>query len=171
MAPGIAGNVYAFSLRFEKGVLSGDLQEVQPFEVASHQRVNIRWDTQSPYPNATWLLGGVAQVELPHGYQKLGQDGIQIQCSGDDFFWDHVQQGHGSALILLLPVGYTLAHELVPASQQQRARIRTTWGKGIPGANRHSVSHRTQSRRQQPQDHMALERNKGSDCNGDHQNQ
>lgn len=107
MAPGIAGNVYAFSLRFEKGVLGGDLQEVQPFEVASHQRVNIRWDTQSPYPNATWLLGGVAQVELPHGYQKLGQDGIQIQRSGDDFFWDHVQQGHGSALILLLPVGYS----------------------------------------------------------------
>jgi hypothetical protein len=60
MALGIAGNVYAFDLRFEKGVLRGDLQEMQPFEKASHGLVNIRWDTASPYPAATWLLADVA---------------------------------------------------------------------------------------------------------------
>ena len=114
MAPGIAGNVYAFELRFESGVLRGDLQEVQPFERASHGPVNIRWETTSPYPAATWLLADVAQVELPLGFQKLGQKGIEIQRSNGDYFWDHVQRGHGSGLILLLPAGYTLAYDLVP---------------------------------------------------------
>jgi hypothetical protein len=114
MAPGIAGNVYAFDLRFENGVLLGDLQEVQPFEQASHGPVNIRWDTTSPSPAATWLLATVAQVELPHGFQKLGQNRVQIPRSNGDYFWDHVQRGHGSGLILLLPAGYTLAYDLVP---------------------------------------------------------
>jgi hypothetical protein len=135
MAPGIAGNVYAFDLRFESGVLRGDLQEVQPFEKASHAPVNIRWDTKSPYPNATWLLADVAQVELPHGFQKLAQKGIPIPRSNGDYFWDHVQCGHGSGLILLLPAGHTLTYDLVPpissnaqgyvrlGAKEQRGRI------------------------------------------------
>ena len=114
MAPGIAGNVYAFDLLFEKGVLRGDLQEVQPFDNASEAPVNIRWDTKSPYPAATWLLTDVAQVELPHGYQKIGQKRIDIPHSDGDHFWDHVQHGHGSGLILLLPAGYMLTYDLVP---------------------------------------------------------
>jgi len=114
MAPGIAGNVYAFDLRFENGILRGDLQEIQPFENASDGPVNIRWDTRSPYPNATWLLTDVAQVELPHGFQKIAQDGIDIPRSNGDYFWDHVQRGHGSGLILLLPAGYTFTYDLVP---------------------------------------------------------
>jgi len=114
MAPGIAGNVYAFDLRFERRVLWGDLQEVQPFEDASHGAVNIRWDTTSPYPAATSLLSDVAQIELPHGFQKLRQNGIQIPRSNADYFWDHVQRGHGSGLILLLPAGFTLTYDLVP---------------------------------------------------------
>ena len=114
MAPGIAGNVYAFDLRFENDILCGDLQEVQPFEQASHGPVNIRWDTKSPYPAATWLLGEVAQLELPHGFQKIGHNGIEISRSDGDYFWDHVQHGHGSGLILLLPPGYTLTYDLIP---------------------------------------------------------
>jgi hypothetical protein len=60
------------------------------------------------------VAAGRRGVELPHGFQKLGQSGIAIPRSNGDYFWDHVQRGHGSGLILLLPAGYTLAYDLVP---------------------------------------------------------
>jgi len=114
MAPGIAGNVYAFDLRFKRGELWGDGDEVQPLGNASADLVNIRWDTKSPFLTATLLLRGVAQAELPQGYQKIEQKNVRIQSSNGGYFWDHVQRGHGSGLILLLPSDYTLAHDVVP---------------------------------------------------------
>jgi pimeloyl-ACP methyl ester carboxylesterase len=115
MAPGKAGNVYALDLRFESNALVGDLDEVRPTEDFEEELINIRWDTVSTSPNSCSLLNDVAYVELPLGYRKLPrQSGLIIKQSYNGYFWDHVQEGHCSALILLLPEGFTLSRDFAP---------------------------------------------------------
>ena len=109
----VAGNVYALDLRFEGDDLVGDLDEVQPMQGAVDGPIHIRWETVPRDRNYCVLLGGVAGVELPSGYEKLPQHGgVPISPAGANYFWDHVQLGYGSALVLLLPDGFTLSSDL-----------------------------------------------------------
>ena len=106
---GLAGNVYAFDLRIQGGVLVGDLDEVQPSGEAVGEVVNLRWDTIS---NSCSLLDDVAYVELPAGYEKLPrQYHVPLGSSGDGeiYFWDHTLRGFASAIILVLPREWTLS--------------------------------------------------------------
>jgi pimeloyl-ACP methyl ester carboxylesterase len=115
MAPGVAGNVYAFDLRFEKENLIGRLDEVQPLENAVDGPIAILWDTASSLSNASPLLDGVAQVELPRGYRKQSHpNSVILKRSGEGYFWDHVLCGHASAIILVLPPGYGLSRDIAP---------------------------------------------------------
>jgi triacylglycerol esterase/lipase EstA (alpha/beta hydrolase family) len=111
---GLAGNVYAFDLRFQGGALVGDLDEVQPSREAVEDDINIRWDNVS---NSCPLLNDVAHVELPPGYEKLPrQSGIPLGSlgQGQTHFWDHTLRGHASAIILLLPWDWTLSRNVMP---------------------------------------------------------
>jgi Carboxypeptidase regulatory-like domain len=98
MAPGGIGNVYALDLRFEGKTLLADLDEVHPTaETAGDQDPYIRWDTGSTSASACSLLQGVAEVELPLGYVKHPtRQGISGLASRDGYFWDHIQEKHGS---------------------------------------------------------------------------
>jgi len=111
---GLAGNVYAFDLRIQGGVLVGDLDEVQPSGEAVGEVVNLRWDTIS---NSCSLLDDVAYVELPAGYEKLPrQYHVPLGSSGDGeiYFWDHTLRGFASAIILVLPREWTLSRDVMP---------------------------------------------------------
>lgn len=115
MAPGAAGNVYAFDLRFHDGRMVGDLDEVEPNNDAAESPVLIRWNTVSTQANACTLLDGVAQVELPAGYSKLPrQPDVLIDPTDGGYFWDHALRGHASALILVLPPAHTLSRDVAP---------------------------------------------------------
>jgi pimeloyl-ACP methyl ester carboxylesterase len=111
---GLAGNVYAFDLRFQGGVLVGELDEVQPSPQAVGEVINLRWDTIS---NSCSLLNDVAYVELPPGYEKLPrqrQVSLGSLGEGERYFWDHTLRGYASAIILLLPRDWTLSRDVMP---------------------------------------------------------